>query len=101
VKICNPLVKNVKNYGFSDRNQGGQIQFSNGPNLSWKGAKKSQKAKRKFWSQQVLFGTKFLNFGSKRLNLATLTPMYSIVNRTSATSYNYEATIAFFAIAQR
>jgi len=25
VKICNELVKKVKKYGFSDRNQGGQI----------------------------------------------------------------------------
>jgi len=25
VKICNPLGKNVKNYSFSDRTQGGQI----------------------------------------------------------------------------
>jgi len=24
VKICNQLLKNVKKYGFSDRNQGGQ-----------------------------------------------------------------------------
>ena len=51
--------------------------------------------------QQVLFGTKFLKFGPKMVNLATLTPMYSIVNCTSATSYNYDATIAFFVIAQR
>ena len=43
--------------------------------------------------QQVLFGTKFLKFGPKIVNLATLTPMYSIVNCTSATSYNYDATI--------
>jgi len=37
-----------------------------GPNLS------SKRAKRKFWGQQVLFGTKFLKFGPKRANLATL-----------------------------
>jgi len=27
-----------------------------------KGPKKSQRAKRKFWGQQVVFGTKFLKF---------------------------------------
>jgi len=32
----------------------------------------SKRAKQKFWSQQVLFGTKFLKFGPKRANLATL-----------------------------
>jgi len=37
-----------------------------------KGSKKSQRAKRKFWSQQVLFGTKFLKFYPKRADLATL-----------------------------
>ena len=37
-----------------------------------KGPKKSQRAKRKFWGQQVSFGTKFLKFGLKRANLATL-----------------------------
>ena len=37
-----------------------------GPNLSWK------RAKRKFWGQKVLFGTKFLKLGHKRANLATL-----------------------------
>jgi len=30
--------------------------FCKGPNLSWKRAKKNQRAKRKFWGQQVLFG---------------------------------------------
>jgi len=34
--------------------------------------KKSQRAKRKFWGQQVLFGTKYLKFGPERANLATL-----------------------------
>jgi len=69
VKICNQLVKKVKKYSFSDRYPGGQTWF-------WQGAKsileKSQRAKRKFWGQQVLFGTKFLKFGPKRANLATL-----------------------------
>jgi len=31
-----------------------------------KGPKKGQRAKRKFWGQQVLFGTKILKFGPKR-----------------------------------
>jgi len=43
-----------------------------GPAYPGKGPKKSQRAKRKFWGQQVLFGTKFLKFGLKRANLATL-----------------------------
>jgi len=43
-----------------------------GPNLSWKRTKKSQRAKRTFCGQQVLFGTKFMIFGPKRANLATL-----------------------------
>jgi len=47
--------------------------FCKGSNLSWKRAKKSQRAKPKPWGQQVLFGTKFLKFGPKRVNLATLT----------------------------
>jgi len=66
VKICNELVKKVKKYGFSDRNQGGQILFLQGGSLSWK------RAKRKFWGQQVLFGTKFLKFGPTGGNLATM-----------------------------
>jgi len=36
------------------------------PNSSWK------RAKRQFWGQLVLFQTKFLKFGSKWANLATL-----------------------------
>jgi len=43
-----------------------------GPAYSGKGLKKSQRGKRKFWGQKVLFGTKFLKFGPKRANLATL-----------------------------
>jgi len=30
MKICNQLVKKVKKYGFSDRNQGGQTYFLQG-----------------------------------------------------------------------
>jgi len=45
-----------------------------GPAYLGKGPKKSQRAKRKFWVQQVLFGTKFLKFDPKRANLATLIP---------------------------
>jgi len=37
-----------------------------------KGPKTSQRATRKFWGQHMLFGTKFLKFGPKRANLATL-----------------------------
>ena len=53
-----------------------------------KGPKKSQRAKRIFWGQQVLFGTNFLKFGPKNANLATLAPMlgkvsdFSSCNRT-------------------
>jgi len=43
-----------------------------GPVYPGNGPKKSQKAKRKFWDQQVLFGAKYLKFGPKRVNLATL-----------------------------
>jgi len=43
-----------------------------GPVYPGKGPKKSQKAKRKFWGQQVLFSTKFLKFGPERANLAIL-----------------------------
>jgi len=34
-----------------------------GPAYPGKWSKKSQRVKRKFWGQQVLFGTKFLEFG--------------------------------------
>jgi len=37
-----------------------------------KAPKWSQKTKRIFWGQQVLFGTKFPKFGPKRANLTTL-----------------------------
>jgi len=43
-----------------------------GPVYSGKRLKKIQRAKRNFWGQQVLFGTKFLKFGPERANLATL-----------------------------
>jgi len=46
-----------------------------GPTHPGKGLKKSQKVKRKFWGQQVLFGTKFMKFGPKRANLATVMRM--------------------------
>jgi len=62
---------------------------------------KEPKAKLKFWGQQVLFGTTFLKFGPKRVNLTSLTPMYSTVNCTSATSYDYDATITFLVVAQQ
>ena len=44
-----------------------------GPVYPKQGPKKSQRAKPKFWGQQVLFGTKFPKFSPKRANLATLT----------------------------
>jgi len=69
VKICNELVKKVKKYGFSNWTQGGQIEFLQGAKSI---LEKSQRAKRKFWGQQMLFGNKFLKFGPKRANLATL-----------------------------
>ena len=62
---------------------------------------KEPKVKLKFWGQQVLFGTTFLKFGPKRVNLTSLTPMYSTVNCTSATSYDYDATITFLVVAQQ
>jgi len=43
-----------------------------GPVYPGKGPKKSQRAKQKFWGQQVLFGTKVVKFGPKRAKLATL-----------------------------
>ena len=57
----------MKKYGFSDRAQGGLIQFLQGAkSILDKGQI------RKFRGQQVLFGTKFLIFVPKRANLATL-----------------------------
>ena len=46
--------------------------FTRGQIYPGKGSKKSQRAKRKFCGQKLLFGTKFLKFGPKRANLATL-----------------------------
>jgi len=43
-----------------------------GPAYPGKGPKQRQRAKRRFCGEQVLFGTKFLKFGPKRANLATL-----------------------------
>ena len=85
VKICNQLVENVKICGFSDRTRWSDLIFAGGQIYPGKGPKKNQRAKPKCWGQQVLFGTKFLKFGPKGVNLATLTPMYSTVNCTSAT----------------
>jgi len=99
MKICNQLVKNVKKCVFLDRTLCGQIQYLQGAKSILENGQK--RAKPKFWSQQVLFGTKLLKFGPKRVNLATQTPMYSTVNCTSATSYNNDATITFFLIAQQ
>jgi len=47
-------------------------QSCKGRSLSWKRPKKEPKAKGNVWDQQMLFGTKFLKFGPKRFNLATL-----------------------------
>jgi len=46
--------------------------FARGKIYPGKGLKISQRAKRKFWGHQVSFGTKFIKFGPKRANLATL-----------------------------
>jgi len=73
--------------------------FCKGPNLSWKRAKKEPRVKPKLWGQKVLFD-QISEIDRKRVNLATLTPMHSTVNCTSATSYNYDATITFFVIAK-
>jgi len=101
VKICNQLVKCEKIWFFRQDPGCSDLIFARGQIYPGKRPKQSQRAKQKFWGQQVLFGTKFLKFGPERVNLATLTPMYSTVNCTSATSYNYDATITFFVIAQQ
>jgi len=72
VKICNELVKEVKKYVFQTGPRVVRSNFCKGPVYPGKGPKKSQKAKRKFWGQQVVFGAKYLKFGPKRANLATL-----------------------------
>jgi len=75
IPICyeSPFVKRVKKYGFSDRTQRVVRSNScNGPVYPGNGRKKRQRAKRKFWGHQPLFGTKFVKFGPKRANLATL-----------------------------
>ena len=100
MNICNQLVQNVKNYGFQTRPRVVRHNFCKGRNPSWKRDKKEPKVKQKFWGKQVLFWTKCLKFVPKRVNLTSLTPMYSTVNCTSATSYNYDATITFFVVAQ-
>jgi len=41
-----------------------------GPAYPGKEPKRSQRTKRKFWGQQVLFGGKFPKFDPKRANLA-------------------------------
>jgi len=43
-----------------------------GPVCPGKGPKKNQRAEGKFWGQHVLLGAKYLKFGPKRANLATL-----------------------------
>jgi len=60
------ISQKMKKYSFSDRTQGGQI-------LILQRAKSVlEKGQRSFRGQQVLFGTKFLKFGPKRVNVATL-----------------------------
>jgi len=66
VKICYQLVKIVENMIFQTRLRVVRFNSCKGSSLPWK------RAKRKFWSQQVSFGTKFRKFGSKRANLASL-----------------------------
>jgi len=100
VNVCNQLVQNVKNYGFQTGTRVVRHNFCKGRNPSWKRAKKEPKAKQKFWAKQVLFWTKCLKFVPKMVNLTSLTPPYSTVNCTWATSYNYDATITFFVVAQ-
>ena len=91
MKICNKLVKKGKKYGFSDRTQGGQIYSCKGPNLTWKRVKKSQRVKRKYWVQQVLFAV-----CPKRTNLVTLARM---LRRPESTKKRVEpATIGITAI---
>jgi len=72
VKICNELVKTVKNMVSQTGPRVDRSNSSKGPAYPGKGPKKSQRAKRKFWGHRLLFGTKFLKFGPKRANLETL-----------------------------
>jgi len=57
-----------------------------GPNISWKKAKKEPKDQTKILGQQVLFGTKSLKFGPKRVNLATLPPSHHLKSKNSKNS---------------
>jgi len=66
VKICNELVKKVKKYGFSDRTQGGQIQFLQGASPFRKRVQKEPKAKRKFWGQQMNSSKQFWTRGTSK-----------------------------------
>ena len=58
-----------------------------GPVYPGKGAKKSQRAKRNFWGQKVLFGTKFLKFGPKKAKLETLTDSNICTKSTDCKGY--------------
>ena len=84
MKICNQSVEKRKIWflRWSDRILPGWSDLIHGQGQIYpgKGPKKSQKVKRKFLGQQVLFGTKFLKFGPKRVNLATLHHSRSLEN---------------------
>jgi len=67
----------VKKYGFSDWTRVVRPKFLQGTKSI---LKKSQRVKRKFWGQEVLFRTKFLKFGPKRANLATLSQVRASVS---------------------
>ena len=75
VKICIELVTVVNIYGCLERTLGSQIQFLQEAKSV---LEKNQRAKRKCWGQQVVFGTNFMKFGPKRANLATLSKRQAV-----------------------
>jgi len=63
VKICNQPAQKVKKLWFLRQDPGwSYLILASGQVYPRKGPKKHKRAKRKFWGQEVLFGTKFLIF---------------------------------------
>jgi len=75
--------------------------FCKGPNLSWKRAEKEPKGQTKILRPASVIWDQISYIWPQKDQPGTQTPMYSTVNSTSATSYNYDATITFFVIAQQ
>ena len=66
MKICNQLVKNVKNYGFPDRTQGGQIWFlQETKSILEKGQKRAKGPNQNFGATKCCFGPNFWNLAPK------------------------------------